>query len=142
MAYNILVVDDSLSMRAIIKKVIAMSGFDVGEIAEAGNGLEALAKLEDFWADVVLSDIHMPEMDGIELLKKIKSDPLMASMPVVMITTESRDEVVSGALAMGAAGYIKKPFRPEDIKALLVEILGGEDDAVGEDQSESDDCDF
>ena len=142
MAYNILVVDDSLSMRAIIKKVIAMSGFDVGEIAEAGNGLEALAKLENFWADVVLSDIHMPEMDGIELLKKIKTDPLMASMPVVMITTESRDEVVSGALAMGAAGYIKKPFRPEDIKALLVEILGGEDDAAGEDQSESDDCDF
>ena len=144
MAYNILVVDDSMSMRAIIKKVIAMSGFDVGEIAEAGNGLEALAKLDDFWADVILTDIHMPEMDGIKLLEKIKNDPVMASMPVVMITTESRDEVVSGALAMGAAGYIKKPFRPEDIKALLVEILGGgEEDAVaGEDQSESDDCDF
>ncbi len=142
MAYNILVVDDSMSMRAIIKKVIGMSGFDVGEIAEAGNGLEALAKLEDFWADVVLTDIHMPEMDGIELLKKIKGDPLSAAIPVVMITTESRDEVVSGALAMGAAGYIKKPFRPEDIKALLVEILGGEDDAAGEDQSESDDGDF
>lgn len=143
MAYNILVVDDSMSMRAIIKKVIAMSGFDVGEIAEAGNGLEALVKLNDFWADVVLTDIHMPEMDGIKLLEKIKSDPMTAAMPVVMITTESRDEVVSGALAMGAAGYIKKPFRPEDIKALLVEILGGEEDAtVGEDQSESDDCDF
>ena len=144
MAYNILVVDDSMSMRAIIKKVIAMSGFDVGEIVEASNGVEALAKLDDFWADVVLTDIHMPEMDGIELLKKIKSDPITAAMPVVMITTESRDEVVSGALAMGAAGYIKKPFRPEDIKALLVEILGGgeEDAVIGEDQSESDDGDF
>lgn len=142
MAFNILVVDDSMSMRAIIKKVIAMSGFDVGEIAEAGNGLEALAKLEDFWADVVLTDIHMPEMDGVELLKKIKGDPMTASMPVVMITTESRDEVVSGALAMGAAGYIKKPFRPEDIKALLVDILGGGEENVGKDQSESDDGDF
>ena len=141
MAYNILVVDDSMSMRAIIKKVIGMSGFDVGEIAEAGNGLEALAKLDNFWADVVLTDIHMPEMDGIKLLEKIKSDPMTAAMPVVMITTESRDEVVSGALAMGAAGYIKKPFRPEDIKALLVEILGGEEDAR-EDDSESDDGDF
>ncbi len=141
MAYNILVVDDSMSMRAIVKKVITMSGFDVGEIAEAGNGLEALAKLEDFWADVILTDIHMPEMDGIELLKKIKGNPMTEAMPVVMITTESRDEVVSGALAMGAAGYIKKPFRPEDIKALLVEILGGEENA-GEDLSESDECDF
>ena len=141
MAFNILVVDDSMSMRAIVKKVIVMSGFDVGEIAEASNGLEALAKLEDFWADVILTDIHMPEMNGIELLKKIKGDPLMAAMPVVMITTESRDDVISGALAMGAAGYIKKPFRPEDIKALLVEILGGGEDA-GEDPSESDDCDF
>ena len=141
MAFNILVVDDSMSMRAIVKKVIVMSGFDVGEIAEASNGLEALAKLEDFWADVILTDIHMPEMNGIELLKKIKGDPLMAAMPVVMITTESRDDVISGALAMGAAGYIKKPFRPEDIKALLVEILGGGED-VGEDPSESDDCDF
>ena len=141
MAFNVLVVDDSMSMRAIIKKVIGMSGFDVGEIAEAGNGLEALARLEDFWADVVLTDIHMPEMDGVELLKKIKSNPMTQALPVVMITTESRDEVVSGALEMGAAGYIKKPFRPEDIKALLGEILGGGDN-VGEDLSESDECDF
>lgn len=141
MAFNVLVVDDSKSMRAIIKKVITMSGFDVGEIAEAGNGLEALAKLEDFWADVVLTDIHMPEMDGVELLEKIKGDPSTAALPVVMITTESRDEVVSGAMSMGAAGYIKKPFRPEDIKALLVDILGGGED-VGGDPSEFDDCDF
>ncbi len=141
MAFNVLVVDDSMSMRAIIKKIIGMSGFDVGEIAEAGNGLEALAKLEDFWADVVLSDIHMPEMDGVELLKKIKGNPATEDLPVVMITTESRDEVVSRALEMGAAGYIKKPFRPEDIKALLGEILGGEEN-VGEDQSEPDECDF
>jgi len=141
MAFNILVVDDSVSMRAIIKKVISMSGFDVGEIAEADNGLEALAKLENFWADVVLTDIHMPEMDGVELLKKIKDDPLTAALPVVMITTESRDEIVAKALAAGAAGYIKKPFRPEDIKALLVEILEGGEDVRG-DPSESDDGDF
>ncbi len=141
MAFNILVVDDSMSMRAIIKKVIGMSGFDVGEIAEAANGLEALAKLEDFWADVVLSDIHMPEMDGVELLKKIKSNPMTEALPVIMITTESRDEVISEALGIGAAGYIKKPFRPEDIKALLVNILG-ENANVGEAQSESDGCDF
>lgn len=141
MAFNVLVVDDSLSMRAIIKKIIGMSGFDVGEIAEAGNGLEALDKLEDFWADVVLTDIHMPEMDGVELLEKIKSNPMTEELPVIMITTESRDEVVSGALEKGAAGYIKKPFRPEDIKALLNDILGGETH-VGEDQSELDECDF
>jgi len=141
MAFNILVVDDSMSMRAIIKKVIGMSGFDVGEIAEAANGLEALAKLEDFWADVVLSDIHMPEMDGVELLKKIKSNPMTEALPVIMITTESRDEVISEALGIGAAGYIKKPFRPEDIKALLGDILG-ENANVGEAQSESDGCDF
>lgn len=140
MAYNILLVDDSMSMRAIVKKVITMSGFDIGEIAEAGNGVEALARLEDFWADLVISDIHMPEMDGVELLKKLKSDPMTESLPVVMITTESRDEIVDSAMSLGAAGYIKKPFRPEDIKALLSEILGGE--CAAEDMPESDDCDF
>ncbi|MCK5679681.1 response regulator [bacterium] len=142
MAFNILVVDDSMSMRAIIKKVITMSGFDVGEIAEAENGLEALAKLEDFWADVVLTDIHMPEMDGVELLKRIKSNPMTKALPVIMITTESRDEIVSDAIALGAAGYIKKPFRPEDIKALLAESLGEESADVGGDTSEPDDGDF
>lgn len=141
MAYNILVVDDSKSMRAIVKKVITMSGFDVGEIAEAGNGREALVRLEDFWADLVITDIHMPEMDGVELLQHLKNDPNTEALPVIMITTESRDEIVSGALALGAAGYIKKPFRPEDIKALLTEILGGGASAEP-DVSESDDCDF
>ncbi|MBN2704988.1 MAG: response regulator [Deltaproteobacteria bacterium] len=140
MSFNVLVVDDSMSMRAIIKKVIAMSGFDVGEIAEAGNGAEALALLQDFWADVVLTDIHMPGMDGVQLLRKLKEDPMTASLPVIMITTESRDEIVSDALAMGAAGYIKKPFRPEDIKALLTGILGGE--SAQDDSSEPDEGDF
>jgi two-component system chemotaxis response regulator CheY len=124
MAYNVLIVDDSSATRSAIKKVIKMSGFDVGEYFEAGNGREALAVLENNWADVILSDINMPIMDGLSFFKEILKDTVMASIPVIFVTTEGRGEGIKKTRQMGAKGYITKPFRPEEIRKVLVEVLG------------------
>ncbi|MDA8164114.1 MAG: response regulator [Desulfobacteraceae bacterium] len=123
MAFNILIADDSETMRAAIKKVVTMSGVPVGEFYEAGNGKEALAVLENAWVDVILSDINMPEMNGIELLGEIKKNRVHANLPVIFITTESSEARVEEAKKIGAAGYIKKPFLPETIKKILCEVL-------------------
>ena len=124
MAYNILIVDDSSPMRAVIKKIIKASGFGVGEFFEAANGREALKVLNDEWLDLVLTDYNMPDMNGLELVEEMKRDETLASMPVVMVTTEGSKERVEEFMATGIMGYIKKPFTPEQIKQKLIEIIG------------------
>lgn len=123
MAFNILIVDDSETMRAVIKKTVNMSGVEIGALLEAGNGIEALAILEDAWIDVVLSDINMPEMGGVELLKAVKSNDVMRNIPVIFISTESSQTRVDEAERLGVAAYIKKPFQPEVIKEILLDVL-------------------
>jgi len=124
MAYNILIVDDSLPMRAVIKKVIKASGFDVGELFEAGNGKQALQILNEQWLDLVLTDYNMPDMNGLELLKAMKSQETLTDIPVVIVTTEGSDQRMEAFLSQGAVAYIKKPFTPEQIKSHLNRILG------------------
>jgi len=126
MAFNVLIVDDSSSMRAVIKKIIKVSGFNVGCFLEAGDGEEALKVLEDEWVDLVLSDINMPNMNGMELVGRMSENEMLRSIPVVMVTTEASDEKVTKSKKLGAVGYIKKPFLPEDIKIALSNIMGEE----------------
>ena len=126
MAFNVLIVDDSSTMRAVIKKTIKVSGFKVGQFLEAGDGEQALRVLEDEWVDLVLSDINMPNMNGLELIGKMHADEIMRSIPVVMVTTEAGDEKVKQSKELGAVGYIKKPFQPQDIKNTLCRIMGEE----------------
>ncbi len=140
MGFNVLIVDDSGAMRKVIKKTIKISGFDVDNFYEAGNGKEALEVLKDNWVDVVLTDINMPEMDGITFLKRLKEDETLQGLPVIVISTEKRDKRVKNAISSGARGYVKKPFRPEEIKNILTEVIGEEyarkdDDTIKE-------CDF
>ena len=123
MAFNIMIVDDSETMRTVVKKVVSMSGVAVGEFLEAANGREALEVLEGAWVDVILSDINMPEMSGIELLRKIKQNEVLRHVPVILITTEASQARMDEAASCGAAGYIKKPFVPETIKAVLLDVL-------------------
>ncbi|MFH1020381.1 MAG: response regulator, partial [Pseudomonadota bacterium] len=123
MAFNILVTDDSETMRAVIKKTVSMSGVPVGEFHEAANGREALAVLSKTWIDVILSDINMPEMGGMELLKKISEDEDLRKIPLIFITTEASDARQEEAQKLGVAGYVRKPFQPETIKAILYEVL-------------------
>lgn len=128
MAFNVLIVDDSSTMRTVIHKTIKLSGFNVGQYLEACDGSEALKILESEWVDLVLTDINMPNMNGLELIAAMRRDQLMESIPVVMVTTEGSEEVVQQSLAMGAKGYIKKPFLPEEIKRTLNLIMGETED--------------
>jgi len=128
MAFNVLIVDDSSSMRAIVRKIIKASGFNIGELLEAADGKEAIKLLTDEWVDLVLTDINMPNMSGLELISEMKKDEMLKSIPVVMVTTEGSEKRIQESMELGASGYIKKPFLPEDIKRTLSAIMGEDED--------------
>jgi len=126
MALNILVVDDSHSMRKFIIKAIEASGVDCGLIIEAPNGREALKKLEEHWIDIILTDINMPEMNGIEFIKKIRESEVHKKLPIVVITTERSISIMKEVEDLGIEGYMKKPFTPEEIRKTLTSLIGKE----------------
>ena len=124
MSFNVLIVDDSNSMRAVIKKIISISGFKMDQCFEAGNGKEALEALTGNWVDVIVSDINMPEMNGFELLERLKKDNLFKDIPVIIITTESSEKRMQDAFNLGVKGFIRKPFLPEEVRKILYEVIG------------------
>jgi two-component system, chemotaxis family, chemotaxis protein CheY len=124
MAFNVLLVDDSPSMRKVIRRVLTLSGFDVGTCLEAGDGLEALQVLEDAWIDVVITDINMPNMNGEELVVKMSEDPMRSYIPVLVVSTDRSDERLARMMALGARGYVTKPFLPETLGAAMGKIVG------------------
>ena len=143
MSFNVLIVDDSSSMRSVIKKVITMSGFEMDHCYEASNGVEAMSVLSDQWVDLVVSDINMPEMNGMELLARMKDDELLAMIPVVMVTTEGNEERIREAFDLGARGYLKKPFLPEECRRMFLQIVGlKEDGQYATEDDDSGDLDF
>ena len=125
MSFNILIVDDSLPMRSVIKKTIKASGCKVGKLFEASNGREALDVLSKEWLDLVLIDYNMPDMNGLELMSEMQKDDLLRSIPVIMTTVEGSQKRVKEFLKSGATDYIKKPFTPEETREKLNKILGG-----------------
>lgn len=143
MSFNVLIVDDSGAMRAVIKKIITISGFRMNQCFEAANGSEALTRLKQNWVDVIISDINMPEMNGLELLRALKQDPLYQHIPVIIVSTEGSSERMEEARQGGARGFIRKPFLPEDIRGILHEVMGvGTDGEYQEDQRTADEGDF
>jgi len=128
MSFNVLIVDDSRSMRGVIKKIVSISGFKVDQCFEAGNGREALGMLAGNWVDVIMSDINMPEMSGFKLLEELRENDLFKNIPVVIITTESSKKQMEHAFSLGAKGFIKKPFLPEEVKKILYEVTGMDDE--------------
>jgi two-component system chemotaxis response regulator CheY len=123
MESNVLVVDDSAAIRKILQRVLRQTGMSIRAIHEAGDGQEALELLKSQSVDLVLTDINMPKMDGIQFLAAIKSAPQWRNIPVVMITTEGGETKVAEAVKLGAAGYVRKPFTADQIKEKLVGIL-------------------
>lgn len=123
MTPDVLVVDDSAAIRKILQRVLRQTGIAINNIYEAGDGQEALAALKSQPVNLVLTDINMPKMDGLQLLAAIKAQSDWRSLPVVMITTEGGEAKVAEALRLGAAGYVRKPFTADQIKEKLAGIL-------------------
>ncbi len=118
-----LIVDDSGVMRKIVERSLRQAGVDLAEVWEAANGLEALALLQGKTPDLILSDINMPTMDGLEFVKQLAAVESARGVPVVMITTEGSESRVVEALSCGARGYIRKPFTPEQIKQHVLPLV-------------------
>jgi two-component system chemotaxis response regulator CheY len=124
-AFNILIVDDSGTMRGMIKRTLQISGLDIGQMFEAGNGIEALAQMSVNPVDVVLLDINMPVMNGIQFIERVRDDRRLRRIPVVIASTEGSDQRIAGLMAAGAKGFVRKPFRPEQLRDVLTPIVGG-----------------
>ena len=123
MAYNFLIVDDSSTTRTIIKKIVGLSKLDVGNLIEAENWQEAIDKLKDNWVDLVIADINMPVMNGLEMIDEIQSDDSWHNLPIVVISTEGSQTRIDNLHDIGVE-FIHKPFTPEAIRNVLINKLG------------------
>jgi two-component system, chemotaxis family, chemotaxis protein CheY len=122
---TVLIVDDSSVMRKIVERSLRQAGIEIGQVFEAGNGLEALAVLNERKVNLVLCDINMPAMDGLEFVKQLPKVENAKGVPVVMITTEGSEEHMVQALSAGARGYIRKPFTADQVKEHILPVLAG-----------------
>jgi two-component system chemotaxis response regulator CheY len=123
MAVNVLVVDDSGVMRAMIVKTIRLSGLQLGEIHEAANGREGLEALDHNWIDLVIADINMPVMNGEEMIDHIQKNPEFKDIPIVVVSTEGSKTRIERLQNKGAR-FIHKPFTPEIIRDTVKDFLG------------------
>jgi two-component system chemotaxis response regulator CheY len=124
MAFTVLIVDDSPAMRSFVKRVLDLSGFETGAYFEAENGRAALEVLNKEWIDVILTDINMPVMNGHEFVQALSTDEAFSSIPVLVVSTDRTEDRVREMIALGAKGYVKKPFHPEELKEELERVLG------------------
>ena len=122
---KVLIVDDSSVMRKIIERALRQAGLELTEVLEASNGAEALVEVQKGSLDMILSDINMPVMDGLEFLKNLATMDAAKGVPVIMITTEGSEARVVEALSAGAKGYLRKPFTPEQVKERVAPLLVG-----------------
>ena len=123
MALDVLIVDDSAAIRKILQRVLVQADVSLGKVTEANDGKEALEKLKAAPVGLILSDINMPNMDGLELLAQLRADPQWQQVPIIMVTTEGSQNKVLQALQLGANGYVRKPFTAEQIKEKLAGLV-------------------
>jgi two-component system chemotaxis response regulator CheY len=120
---TVLVVDDSAMMRKVVLRILKMADVDFESVLEASDGLEALTLLRTNSVELIMCDINMPVMSGLQLLQQIKEEKLAPGVPIVMVTTESSEPQVRQAILAGARGYIRKPFTIEHIKNTVRPLL-------------------
>lgn len=140
MSHRILIVDDSATMRSMIRRLIEVARLDATEVYEAANGIEALAHLVDREIDVMIVDINMPAMNGVQLLQRMKSFEQLKKIPIVIASTEGSKQRIQELTEIGATAYLRKPFQPERLRAVLLPILGVSDDQQPEPAGASDDA--
>ncbi len=120
---NVLLIDDSAVIRKMLRRVLGDHALGVTEVFEAADGQEGLAVLARVEVQLVLCDVNMPVMDGLEFLQELRKQEDRRTIPVLMVTTESGQESVFKALQLGARGYVRKPFTPDEVKQKVVECL-------------------
>jgi two-component system chemotaxis response regulator CheY len=120
---TVLVVDDSAMMRKVVLRTLKMAGMEFDTVLEAGDGLEALAVLKENKVQLIMCDINMPNMTGLELLEDLKRTGLAQGAPIVMVTTEASEPQVRQAIIAGARGYIRKPFTVDHIRNSVRPLL-------------------
>jgi two-component system chemotaxis response regulator CheY len=124
-AYSVLIVDDSSAMRKFIRRVLDLSGLELGECLDAADGQQALDLLRANWIDIVMTDINMPVMNGEELLEKLAVDPVLRSIPVLVVSTDRSPARLARMLSLGARDYVTKPFLPETLRDVMEKLLAG-----------------
>ena len=120
---NVLIVEDSKAIRSMIR--VTLEEFGGFFTTEAGNGFEALKTLPTRQFDLIITDINMPDINGLELIGYVKSNPTYRGIPLIIVSTEKSEEDKKRGLALGAAGYVVKPFKKEDLVAVVSQVLGG-----------------
>ena len=121
---NILVVDDSETVQDVIGKTLRLARIPIDALHRASNGQEALKILREEWIDLVLADINMPVMGGLEMIDKMAEDELLRNIPVIVVSTEGSATRINDLREKGIAGYVRKPFMPEQFQEVLNEVLG------------------
>ncbi len=126
MAYNVLIVDDSMIVRSVVERAVRMTGVDIGEIFQAANGKEALEKLDANWIDLVFADLNMPVMTGVEMVEEMERRGMLKGTPVVIVSTDRSEMRMRELKARGVREYLNKPFTPEGIRDIMQRCLGGQ----------------
>lgn len=122
--FNILIVDDSATTRAMIKRTIQLSQVPVANLFEAGHGQEALEVLEHVRVDLVLADLNMPQMNGIELTQRMRGREEMRDIPVIVVSADPNARHHEALRESGIQGYVRKPFTPESVRDTINAVLG------------------
>ena len=121
MTKRIMTVDDSVSVRQMVSFTLKNAGY---ETVEASDGKDALNKLNGSGVNMILTDLNMPNLDGIGLIKEVRTKPEYKFIPIVMLTTESQESKKSEGKSAGATGWIVKPFKPDQLLAVIKKVLG------------------
>lgn len=139
MSRNVLIVDDSATIRRMIRKTMDIAGLDYDQVYEASNGIEALAQLADHEVGVMVVDINMPTMNGVQLLQRMKQNARLRDLPIVIASTEGSRQRIDQLVEYGACAYVRKPFQPEQLRDALMPILGVKENATAESGNSGDD---
>ena len=124
MSYNILIVDDSKTIRSVIKKTLDIADVPVGDLYEAENGKEALEVMNSNWIDLIFADINMPVMTGIEMITKMSEDNTLNKTPVIIVSTDGSKTRIDELLELGVKAYLRKPINPEELRNIVKEVMG------------------
>ncbi len=124
MALSILIVDDSKVMRSVIRRILDMCSMDINELYEASNGKEALDILGKNLIDLILADLNMPVMDGVEMIERMSDDGLLKTIPVIVVSTDGSETRIEELKSKGVRAFIRKPFTPEIIISVISDVTG------------------